>query len=70
MEEVFTTGKVATLCRVSSRTAAKWIDSGLLKGWRVPGGKDRRVARSELVAFLARHGMPALTEPAEQAAAA
>ena len=62
MEEVFTTGQVAKLCRVSTRTAAKWIDKGMLKGWRIPGGKDRRVKRSELVAFLARHGMPTLEE--------
>lgn len=70
MDDVFTTGKIAKVCRVSARTVSKWIDSGLLKGWRLPGGVDRRVARSELVAFLARHGMPALTEPVEQAAAA
>ena len=62
MEEVFTTGQVAKLCRVSSRTAAKWIDTNLLKGWRVPGGVDRRVARSDLIAFLARHGMPTLEQ--------
>ena len=70
MREVFTTGQVAKLCRVSARTAAKWIDSGMLKGWRIPGGKDRRVSRSELVRFLNEHKMP-LGElaPVEQTAA-
>lgn len=58
MDEVFTTGEVARRCHVSSRTAAKWIDKGLLKGWRIPGGKDRRVSMSELVRFLEEHGMP------------
>jgi len=69
MGEVFTTGEVAKLCRVSSRTAAKWIDNGLLKGWRVPGGKDRRVARKDLVAFLEEYQMPPLEELAQPAAA-
>lgn len=64
MEEVFTTGQIAKLCRVASRTVAKWIDNGLLAGWRIPGGVDRRVSRSELIAFLARHGMPSLDEMA------
>ncbi len=62
MDEVFTTGEVAKLCRVSSRTAAKWIDNGLLKGWRVPGGKDRRVSRAALVEFLEAYQMPPIEE--------
>lgn len=70
MEEVFTTGGVAKLCRVSSRTAAKWIDSGLLKGWRVPGGKDRRVARKDLVTFLEAYQMPPIEELEGRPAAA
>ena len=70
MEEVFTTGEVAKLCRVSSRTAAKWIDRGLLKGWRVPGGKDRRVARKSLVEFLEQYQMPPIEELQHPTAAA
>ena len=65
MEEVFTTGQVAKLCRVASRTVVKWIDKGYLKGWRIPGGVDRRVSRSELIEFLARYGMPSLDELAK-----
>lgn len=57
-DDVLTTGKVARICRVSCRTAAKWIDSGLLAGWRLPGSRDRRVARSELLKFMAAHDMP------------
>lgn len=47
-----TTGGVAKICNVSPRTAAKWIDSGKLKGWKIPGGTDRRVLPADLVAFL------------------
>jgi two-component system response regulator RpaA len=56
--KVFTTGQVATICRVATRTVVKWIDSGRLKGYRIPGSQDRRVPREHLVRFLNEHGMP------------
>lgn len=56
--KVFSTGQVAALCHVSPRTASKWIDSGRLPGYRIPGSTDRRVTRDALVAFLTLHGMP------------
>lgn len=55
---VFTTGQVAKICNVASRTVSKWIDAGHLRGYRIVGSKDRRVLREELIAFLRRHGMP------------
>jgi DNA-binding transcriptional MerR regulator len=57
-DRVFTTGKIAKICSVSTRTVCKWIDNGILKGRRIPGGLDRRVDEVELIAFLERHGMP------------
>lgn len=57
-QKVFTTGQIAKVCSVSMRTVAKWIDSGILKGFIVPGSKDRRVAREDLTAFMQQHGMP------------
>ena len=54
---VFTTGQVAKVCRVAARTVSKWIDSGELVGYRVPGSKDRRVYRDDLIAFLQRNNM-------------
>lgn len=56
--QVFTTGEVATICNVSARTASLWIDSGRLKGYRLPGSADRRVTWPDLLAFLRDHGMP------------
>lgn len=56
--KVFTTGQIAKYCHVAPRTASGWIDSGLLKGYRVPGGKDRRVPRENLIRFMLDHGMP------------
>ena len=57
-EHFFTTGQVANICGVAPRTVAKWIDSGSLKGYRIPGSQDRRVMRDELIQFMRKHNMP------------
>lgn len=54
---VFTTGQIAKVCRVAARTVSKWIDSGELAGYRIPGSLDRRVNRDDLLDFLKRNGM-------------
>lgn len=64
--DVLTTGQVAEAIGVGSRTAAKLIDSGRLKGWRIPGSRMRRVAREELVRFMAEHGIPASQLPSSE----
>jgi two-component system response regulator VicR len=59
-----TTGQIAKVCQVSSRTVTAWIDNGKLLGYRLPsGGKkgsgaDRRVQRRHLETFMAENGMP------------
>lgn len=55
--KTFTTGEAAAACDVSPRTVAKWIDRGLLPGYRLGGRSDRRVSREALVSFLREHGM-------------
>lgn len=56
--EVFTTGQVARICKVATRTVSKWFDSGRLKGFRIPGSNDRRIPRENLISFLKEHCMP------------
>lgn len=56
--DVLTTGEVAKLCNVAPRTVSKWFDSGQLKGYRIPGSKDRRIPVSNLIKFMADHGIP------------
>jgi len=56
--DVLTTGEVAKICNVAPRTVSKWFDSGQLKGYRIPGSKDRRIPVSELVRFMQDHGIP------------
>lgn len=57
-KDVLTTGEVAQICRVAPRTVTKWFDSGQLKGYRIPGSRDRRIPASELVRFMKAHDIP------------
>lgn len=57
-KDIFTTGQVAQICRVAPRTVTKWFDSGRLKGYRIPGGRDRRIPVAELLRFMKSHNMP------------
>jgi len=62
-KNVLTTGDVAKICNVAPRTVSKWFDSGQLKGYRIPGSKDRRIPLSELIRFMKVHNMPAMAIP-------
>ena len=62
-KNVLTTGDVARICNVAPRTVSKWFDSGQLKGYRIPGSKDRRIPVSELIRFMKVHNMPAAVLP-------
>ncbi len=57
-KSVLTTGEVAKLCNVAPRTVSKWFDSGQLRGYRIPGSKDRRIPLEHLVRFMRAHGIP------------
>ncbi len=57
-KDVLTTGEVARICNVAPRTVSKWFDSGQLKGYRIPGSKDRRIPINALIAFMKSHGIP------------
>jgi len=57
-KDVLTTGQVAQICNVAPRTVTKWFDTGQLRGYRIPGSKDRRIPRSELIRFMREHNIP------------
>jgi len=57
-KDVLTTGEVAKICNVAPRTVSKWFDTGQLKGYRIPGSKDRRIPLNNLVQFMKVHGIP------------
>lgn len=58
MENVLTTGEVAKKLCVSRRTVAKWIDSGLLRGFKIPNGRTRKVALFDFLKFCKVHQIP------------
>ncbi|MBC8469548.1 MAG: helix-turn-helix domain-containing protein [Planctomycetes bacterium] len=62
-KDVLTTGDVAKICHVAPRTVSKWFDNGQLKGYRIPGSKDRRIPVNELVRFMKMHNMPTSALP-------
>jgi len=55
---VLTTGQVARICHVAPRTVSKWFDTGKLRGYRIPGSRDRRIPLPQLIAFMRAHGIP------------
>lgn len=52
-----TSHEVASLVQVSPSAVLRWIDQGLLKAFRTPGG-HRRVTAHSLRSFLRSHQMP------------
>ncbi|HUV41187.1 MAG TPA: helix-turn-helix domain-containing protein [Sedimentisphaerales bacterium] len=65
-KNILTTGEVARICKVAPRTVSKWFDSGRLKGYRIPGSKDRRIPVNELIRFMKMHSMPLTTLPVDK----
>ncbi|MBQ7111545.1 MAG: response regulator [Thermoguttaceae bacterium] len=58
IKTVFTTGEAAKICKVSQQTIIRCIDSGGLKGFRVPGSRFRRIPREHLYAFMKENNIP------------
>jgi excisionase family DNA binding protein len=58
MKDVLTTGEVSRICSVAPRTVSKWFDAGVLRGYRIPGSKDRRIPLNQLIRFMKQHNMP------------
>jgi len=58
MKELFTTGEVADICRVSQQTIIRCFDAGRLEGFRVPGSRFRRIPRDSLMKFMKDNGIP------------
>ena len=57
-KDILTTGEVAKISNVAPRTVSKWFDSGQLRGYRIPGSKDRRIPLNSLIRFMKAHSIP------------
>ena len=58
MKDLFTTGEVAEICKVSQQTVIRCFDAGKLEGFRVPGSKFRRIPRQKLIKFMKENNVP------------
>ncbi len=58
VKDVYTTGEVADICKVSQQTVIRCFDSGRLKGFRVPGSRFRRIPRDSLISFMKSNNIP------------
>ena len=57
-KKVYTTGEVADIVGVNFRTVSRWIDKGIMKGYKIPGRGDHRVTESGLLHFLQKNDIP------------
>lgn len=53
-----TTGEVARYCAVNFRTVLRWIESGVLRSYKLPGRGDNRIRVDDFLRFLAEHDIP------------
>lgn len=58
MKELFTTGDVADICRISQQTVIRCFDAGKIEGFRIPGSKFRRIPRQKLIKFMKENDIP------------
>ena len=57
-QKSLTTGEIAKYCGVNLRTVIRWLESGRLNGYKLPGGGNNRVLLGDFVAFLKQNAMP------------
>ena len=58
MKDLFTTGEVAEICKVSQQTIIRCFDAGRIEGFRIPGSKFRRIPRQKLIKFMKENDVP------------
>ena len=56
--DVFTTGQVAMICRISQQSVIRCANDGRLNCFRVPGSTHRRFTATEVRKFMVQHEMP------------
>lgn len=56
--KTLTPGDIAQYCDVHQRTVSRWIASGQLKGFKLPGRGNYRVVVEDFIAFLHQQKIP------------
>lgn len=54
----YSSGDVARFCDVTSRTVIRWIESGKLKAFKLPGRGNNRIEEADLLSFFDANGIP------------
>ncbi|MFC4701211.1 helix-turn-helix domain-containing protein [Glaciecola siphonariae] len=64
----FSSGEVAKICDVTSRTVIRWIGAGKLNAFKLPGRGNNRISESDLLLFLNQNKIPVPAEiaPAQE----
>ncbi len=57
INHVMTSGEVAKVMGINMRTVIRLIDSGKLKGFKIPGSKHRRVEEKHLRELMQELGI-------------
>ncbi len=57
-DEVYTTTQAAQISGFSVKKIQEWVDSGMLKGYRIPGTRKRNIPNKFLVDFLYESEIP------------
>ena len=55
---VLTTGQVAKICHISQQTVIRSFDGGVLKGFKVPGSRSRRIPIESLRKLMEESNIP------------
>ena len=58
MKDIFTVHTASKFCRVTPRTIINWIEAGHIPCYKTVGG-HRRMKRTDVIAFMKKHGIPA-----------
>ena len=57
LQQLLTSSEVADLLQVNRSSVKNWVDEGLLRAFRTPGG-HRRIRAADLLAFLNKQNIP------------
>lgn len=57
MKDIFTVHTASKYCRVTPRTIINWIEAGHIPCYKTVGG-HRRMKRTDVIAFMKKHGIP------------
>ena len=57
-DRLYKTGEAAEICMCSQQTIIRCVDSGKIKGYRLPGSTHRRIPSEKLYKFMVDRKMP------------